>query len=203
MARIKRYKIARRLGPEIFEKTQGEKFALRESRRKVQKGKKRRGNVSGYGTQLLEKQKVRFMYGVNERQFARYIKEASSKEGAAAPRLFASLETRLDNVAYRMGFAPTRLAARQMVSHGHITVNGRKMRIPSHRVRVGDMIAIREQSKTAGIFNTLDESMKETKQPSWIHMDADMRGGKIASVPLPEETSLPFDLVSVIEFYSR
>ena len=132
-----KYKVCRRLGPGIYEKCQTEKFALAQSRKQAlsKMGGRRRRNVSQYGLQLMEKQKVRFTYGVNEKQFHNYVKEAlRSKDITPAERLYQMLEVRLDNVVFRMGLAPTRQASRQMVSHGHILVNGKRMKVPSYTV---------------------------------------------------------------------
>src|SRR5438128_843190 len=141
-----KYKIARRLGAPIFEKTQGQKYALHLER----KGKKRGFSKpkSEYGIQMNEKQKARFTYGLSEKQFSNYVKEALSKKSSnASGMIFEFLETRLDNIIYRLGFAPTRLGARQMVSHGHIAVNGKRVTVPSKRVYLGDKIEIVERSK--------------------------------------------------------
>ena len=127
-----RYKICKRLGNGVFEKCQTQKFTLSESRRSFQGRRPRQ--ISDYGKQLLEKQRVRFTYGITEQQFVNYVNSATKKEGDAAATLLSTLERRLDNVVYRLGLAPTRRAARQMVVHGHILVNGKKAAIPSHVV---------------------------------------------------------------------
>src|SRR5262249_14892440 len=130
MKTVSKYKLAKRLGASIFEKTQSQKFAIAAER--SAKNKKRSRGASEFGKQLLEKQKVRVTYGISERQFSNYIEDAmASKAGAPAEMLHRALELRLDNVCYRLGLASTRRAARQMVSHGHITVNGVKTTIPS------------------------------------------------------------------------
>jgi small subunit ribosomal protein S4 len=142
-----RYKIARRLGAPIFEKTQTAKF-------KARTGETRRPPMrSDFGKQLIEKQKARFTYGVSEKQFSSYVKTVlESKTSVPVQKLLEKLETRLDNVVYRSGFASTRQFARQVVSHGHVLVNGRKLNVPSYVVKPGDMISIREGSKSNGIF---------------------------------------------------
>ena len=139
-----KYKIARRLGHGIFEKTQTQKFALREGRRKESRERPR--PKSDFGLQMLEKQKARYSYGIGERQFAKYVAEALAKKTTKTDELlFERLETRLDNVAYRLHLAPTRQAARQMVSHGHFKLNGRRVNIPSILVRPGDKIELVEK----------------------------------------------------------
>lgn len=197
-----KYKIARRVGAPIFEKTQTQKYALRSERKKT-KGKFKKPQ-SEFGFQLNEKQKARFIYGLSERQFSNYVKEAISKKSTQTTQgIFENLETRLDNVVYRMGFAPTRFAARQMVSHGHITVNGRKSTIASMRTKIGDVIEVREGSKGKGIFATLDEKIKSANIPAWVGLDAEKKTAKIVGKPLLVQSDNMFDLNAVIEFYSR
>src|SRR5665213_1556341 len=141
-----RYKIAKRLGASVFEKAQTQKFALAAERvGRVRKGRPR--GASEYGKQLLEKQKVKVTYGVGERQFSRYVREAVEAGGNPVEHLHQTLELRLDNVLYRLGLAKTRRFARQMASHGHVTMNGRRINVPSAAVKVGDRIAVREGSR--------------------------------------------------------
>src|SRR3989344_5668080 len=143
-----RYKIARRIGPDIFPKTQSPKYALRTGR-VIVKGYGR----SEYGMQLKEKQRARFFYGLSERQFARYVSNAIAKKTMRDDEaLYLELETRLDNVIYRLGIAPSRQASRQMVSHGHFTVNDVRVTIPSYRVKAGDVIRVRKASQTKPLF---------------------------------------------------
>src|SRR3989344_7937940 len=155
-----KYKICKRLGGGVFEKCQTQKFALAEGRRKDRREGGGRRNLSDYGRQLLEMQRIRFMYGLGERQLYSYVKK--SREGATADPmapLYQRLELRLDNVVYRLGFAHTRRLARQMVAHGHIRVNGHRMTIPSHTVRVGDSIAVREGSQSGTLFTSVRERL--------------------------------------------
>jgi len=195
-----KYKIARRLGTGIFEKTQTQKYALREARRKI----KRSGPKSDYGLQLLEKQKARFSYGVNERQFSKYVKEAVAKKNMnSVDLLYKKLESRLDNVVYRIGFAPTRLAARQMVSHGHILVNAKKVTIPSYTVLLNDKVSIREGSKKSALFTSLSERIKERTMPTWINLNHDSKEAEIQGSPKLGPQDASFDLSAVVEFYSR
>ncbi|MEI8124007.1 MAG: 30S ribosomal protein S4, partial [bacterium] len=176
-----KYKIARRLGPSLFEKTQTQKFALRAGAKKPVM-KKRPGTT--FGVQLIEKQKARFTYGVGEKQFKKYVEVVLAKKGANINEAFLqTLECRLDNVAYRLGFAKTRQAARQFVSHGHIDVNGKRITIPSYKVSVGEIISIRERSKTSPLFKDLSENLKNQKVPSWLALNIDKKEGKIQGLP--------------------
>jgi small subunit ribosomal protein S4 len=198
-----KYKIAKRLGAPIFEKTQTQKFALSEQRGgRVKKGK-RGGMASDYKRQLIEKQKMRFSYGISEKQLSRYVKESFAKGHQPITELMARLESRLDNVVYRLGLAKTRRLARQLVSHGHVVVNGRRLNIPSHRVRVGDTVAIREQSKQSPLFLALNESLLTYTTPSWLNLNVKTLGGDKKSEPTYEPTETLFDPQLVLEYYSR
>ncbi len=199
-----RYKKARYLGAAVFRKTQTQKYAMR-SQQQV-KGKtmgKRRGNKSEYGRQMLEKQKARYSYGVGGGQFTKYVKAALQAEGDNARNLMRILEGRLDNVVVRAGFAPSREAARQMVSHGHITVNGQKVTIPSYSVKVGDKIAIREGSKKKALFAKLDEELAVVKAPVWLAVDPAVKVISVNGEPAAEMSDLLFDVRAVLEFYTR
>src|SRR3989344_5867967 len=172
MKTVKQYKICRRLGSGVFTKCQTLKFTLSEARHAKGLKGKRPKPLSSYGTQFLEKQKVRFTYGISEKQFGNLIKESVAHKGTpATDTLFELLERRLDNVVFRLGLAHTRILARQMVSHGHITVNGKKSTIPSQRVKIGDVIAVREGSKTSTLFVDLDKKLKDYVIPSWLKFD--------------------------------
>ena len=199
-----KYKIAKRLGASVFEKTQTQKFAIAEERAARNK-KGRRGNQTEFGKQLLEKQKVRMTYGLSEKQFSNYVATATSTHGAPpAETLHRLLEMRLDNIVYRLGLAPTRRAARQMVSHGHITVNGVKTTIPSRAMRVGDRIAVREGSKGAVLFENFAEKFNERPTlSSWLSWDAKKMEGGMQEVPTEEAASPAGDLIAVLSFYSR
>lgn len=197
----KKYKLCRRLGAGIYEKCQTAKFA--QSEPVVKKGKKG-GRRSDYGNQLIEKQKVRFMYGVREKQFSNYVDYAMehAKKGLSpAELLFRKLEERLDNVIYRLGFAHTRALARQMASHGHFTVNGKKLTIPSYAVKQGDVIAIREGSKTSALFKEAAVKLKALKKPEWLTFDDTALTAKVSGDPKNPDPFLNFQVV--IEFYSR
>lgn len=200
-----KYKIAKRLGASVFPKTQTQKFAIAEERAARNKKRGRRGNMTEFGKQLLEKQKVRMTYGLSERQFSNYVSQAMSTHGAnPAETLHRLLELRLDNVAYRLGLAPSRRAARQMVSHGHITVNGVKTTIPSRAMRVGDRIAVRDGSKAAGIFEGFAEKfMERPTLPSWLSWNPKAMEGGLNEVPTEASADTAGDLVAVLSFYSR
>ncbi len=198
-----RYKIARRLGAPIYEKTQNPKFAIREARRgrKEYKHPKQR---SEFGIQLIEKQKARLTYGMGERQFGRYVEESMTKKGVKpTDELYMMLESRLDNVVYRMGLAPTRAAARQMVNHGHINMNGKRVSIPSAQTKIGDVISIRERSTKKPLFAPLEERLKTYTCPSWIKFDNEKKTGTIQGAPKADTTTLQFSLPMILEFYSR
>ncbi len=198
-----KYKIGKRLGAAVFEKCQTQKFALSQSRSE-QNSKKRRGVRSEYGRQFLEKQKVRYTYGIMEKQFKNYVIRANKIKGTKPiENLYHSLEQRLDNVVYRLGLAPTRRASRQMVSHGHILLNGRKNTIPSAEVKVGDIIKIREGSKGSVLFATLEERLKDYTAPSWVTFDIKKGEGLVKQIPNYSRPELHFDLSGVLEFYSR
>ncbi len=197
-----KYKIAKRLGAPIFEKTQTQKFALSEAKT-VRKRTGRPGGMSDYKRQLLEKQKMRFTYGITEKQLRRYIDEALEHNEKPIGELMARLETRLDNVVYRLGIAKTRRLARQMVSHGHIMINGRRLNIPSHKVKVGDLVSVREASKSSPLFSGLAESLQNDRVKAWLALDQKKLEGKVVAAPTYEPTETLFDPQQVLEFYSR
>jgi small subunit ribosomal protein S4 len=197
-----KYKIAKRLGASVFEKTQTQKFALAQERRTKVRGRGR--GPTEYGKQLLEKQKVRMTYGISERQFGRYVREAVATHGAnPADVLHTTLEMRLDNVVYRLGLASTRRAARQMVSHGHITINGRKTTIPSRMVHIGETIAVREGSKSRVLFENFNEKFMERPLASWLMWNPKSMDGGVQQMPTTESAATAGDLVAVLSFYSR
>lgn len=196
-----KYKICKRLGASVFEKCQTQKFQLAEARAPRRTRSKRGG--SDYGLQLLEKQKGRFTYGLSESQFSRYAREAMEQKGASALGLLSRLERRLDNVVFRAGFAGTRRAARQLVSHGHVEVNGRRVNVPSFAVSGGDAVAVREKSRGSALFATRAEVMKETRTPAWMKFSDAGFAVKIEGEPSLAETEAPFSAATVIQFYSR
>lgn len=196
-----KFKIAKRLGAPIFEKTQTQKFALSEQRQG--RTRKRGGAMSDYKRQLLEKQKMRFTYGITEKQLRRYVNEATEKSHQPIALLMERLESRLDNTVYRLGLAKTRRFARQMVSHGHILVNGKKITVPSHRIREKDVISVREGSKNTQLFTTLAESHEAAGVPSWLQFDAKKLSGNVVGTPVYQATDFMFDPEQVMEYYSR
>lgn len=196
-----KYKICKRLGASVFEKCQTQKFQLAEARAPRKTSRKRGG--SDFGAQLLEKQKARFTYGLTESQFSRYVAEAMEAKGNNSTLLLSRLEGRLDNVVYRAGLVKTRRAARQMVGHGHILVNGRRLNIPSYKVEKSDVISVRPESRPSPLFANRTEAMAETKAPSWIKFEDNGFAIKVEDTPTIEETSAPFSAATVIQFYSR
>ena len=196
-----KFKIAKRLGAPIFEKTQTQKFALSQAR--GGKNRKRAGQTSDYKRQLIEKQKMRFSYGITEKQLRRYVNEALEKKGQPVPVLMERLESRLDNVVYRLGLAKTRRLARQIVSHGHIIVNGKRLGIPSHKMRVGDVVTIREGSKASPLFAQLADTHESAGVPSWLSLDVKKLSGSVIAVPVYNPAEALFDPEQVMEYYSR
>jgi len=167
-------------------------------------GFKRRSNQSEYGNQLKEKQKVKFLYGLREKQFRNLVAKAiAAKSAETSRRIVELLETRLDNVVYRLGFASSRKAARQIVNHGHIMVNGKKTNIPSRALKIGQQVSVRPQSLGLGIFRDLDLRLKKHQVPSWLNLKQDQREGHIVAFPSAEEVDTGANLNSIIEFYSR
>lgn len=197
-----KYRIAKRLGAGIFEQTQTQKFALSEARSAKTKKRGGRGG-SEYGRQLLEKQKVRFTYGITEKQLHSYAKVAYAAKNPSL-ELHRALEERLDSAVYRSGLASTRRAARQMTSHGHITINGTRVTVPSHRLKKGDVFAVREGSRSSVLFAHLGnpEIVKRTP-PQWLDVDTDAMKVKVDGETsyAPGESGL--DYSAVFEFYSR
>ncbi len=195
-----KFKICRRLGPGVYDKCQTAKFTPAVT--KGGPGGSRPKALTEYGKQLNEKQKIRFSYGVSERQLSNYVKKASNIKGAGtAEKFFESLESRLDNVVYRMGLASSRRGARQMVSHGHFLVNDTRVTVPSYEMKIGDVVKIREGSKIKKIFEGLAEKLKDYNAPLWLNFDVKKMEGSIKDKPKNNETFL--DLNVVLEFYSR
>lgn len=199
-----KYKIARRLGPAVFDKTQTQKFQLSEARHARGKGRGGRPKSrSDFALTLIEKQRVRFSYGITERQLVNYVKRASAiKVGSASDHLFVALESRLDNAVYRLGLANSRRLARQMVSHGHITVNGRKTTIPSYSLRIGDTISIREGSKKSALFLDLGKRLQNYSIPKWLKFDIEKMQATVEGTPVLEKDGA-INFGAVFEYYSR
>ena len=189
----------------MFEKTQTQKYAIRQGQRAERGGggKGRPKAKSDYGLGMIEKQKARYSYGLTAKQFGNYVKKATETKGNSSEILVRFLESRLDNVALRAGFAPTRQAARQMTSHGHLTVNGGIVTIPSYQIKVGDVIGIRAGSKAKPLFATLDEKLKAHKIPSWLKLDFDKKEITVEGLPHAPQSELLFNVGAVLEFFSR
>lgn len=197
-----KYKIARRLGSAVFEKTQTAKFSLNEQKKSKNLRQKRPSSV--FGQQLIEKQKVRFTYCIVEKQLKNYVKKViEASKTNQSDLLYKLLENRLDNVVLKTGFVKSRLLARQAVSHGHFTVNGTRVNIPSYSIKKGDVIAIREGSKSKKLFENVEKTLTETNTPSWLKVNAKDASVEITgeAVYVPQE--LHFDLNSVMEYYKK
>lgn len=162
-----------------------------------------RRKVSDFGLQLREKQKARRMYGVLERQFRRYFREAERRRGLTGENLLQILESRLDNIVYRLGFASSRAQARQLVRHGHFEVNYRKTDIPSYLVKPGDRIAVRDRSKNRVYFTDLVAEMEHHFLPEWLSVDVETLSGRVLALPTREQIEVPINEHLVIEYYSR
>ena len=200
-------RLCRREGMKLFlkgERCYGEKCAI--DRRNVppgQHGKGRKAKLLGYGLQLREKQKVKRMYGVLERQFRRYFEEADRKKGVTGETLLQLLEQRLDNIVYRLGFATSRQQARQLVRHGHFTVNGKRADIPSYSVRAGDLVAVRARSAKNPAIVYATEEVKGRGVPEWLELDGEQLTGRLAVVPTREQINLPVQEQLIVELYSK
>ncbi len=159
--------------------------------------------MSNYGIQLREKQKIRRVYMVNERPFKRYFESAEARPGVTGENLLRLLETRLDNVVYRMGFAASRAQARQLVGHGHFLVNGKRTNIPSYHVREGDRIEVRGTSRKTEYFKTIKDAIGGAQKPDWVAVDADKLIGTVSSLPTRDQMPLELNEQLVVEYYSR
>ncbi len=192
------YKKSRHLGFSTLEN--GKELARRPYAPGIH-GQDRKRKLSEYGVQLQEKQKVRFMYGLNEKQFAKTFKRATKMAGITGENLLQLLETRLDNVVYRMGMATTRRAARQVVNHGHITVNGIKVDIPSYTVKPGDVIAVKEQSLDHPAIKAAVEAT--LNRPAYVELDANKLTGKYLRYPERSELNPDINEALIVEYYNR
>jgi small subunit ribosomal protein S4 len=162
-----------------------------------------RSKTSDYGVQLREKQKVRRIYGILEKQFRGYFQEADRMKGVTGENLLSLLERRLDNVLYRLGFASSRTESRQLVRHGHFTVNGRKVNIPSIQIRVGDVIELREKSRKVAAVNDSLEAVVRRGIPQWLELERDAFKGIIKSLPVREDITTPIQEQLIVELYSK
>ena len=192
------YKQARRVG---FSVSETGKELARRPHGPGQHGNARKGKASDYGNQLKEKQKVRFMYGVNEKQFHKTFVEAEKMTGIHGTNFLRLLESRLDNLVYRIGFASTRRGARQLVNHGHVTVNGKKVDIPSYRVKVGDVISLKEDDKNLKVVNESLE--KVTKRVEFITYDENKKEATYVRLPERNELNADINEALIVEFYNK
>lgn len=170
--------------------------------RKVRRGG--RPTASEYGTQLAEKQKVKFLYGLRERQFKNLVSQASLYKGKdTTKRIIELLESRLDNIVFRLGFAQSRASSRQLVNHGHIMIGSRSVTIPSYQVKIGENIHIRPKSQSSARFRDLDLYLKKYEPPSWLSLDKNKKEGRLVIAPKADEINIGVNLNVIIEFYSR
>ena len=168
-----------------------------------QNGKDRKAKVVGYGLQLREKQKAKRMYFTQEGQFRNYFEKAARSKGVTGEMLLQQLERRLDTVIYRLGFGMSRRQARQLVRHGHVAVNGRKVNIPSFQTNVGDEITIREASRKLGVLEQAKEFAAHGTSPTWLEIDRDNYRGKVLALPKREDIQLPVNEQLIVELYSK
>ncbi len=203
-------KICRRVGTKLFLKGDrcfSQKCALvRRSYPPGQKPKRRRRNVSEYAKELQEKQKLKRWYHLREKQFRNYIQQAFKKRGQVEDTgafLIKKLESRLDNVVFRIGFTPSRIQARQLVSHGHFLVNGRKTDTPSFEVKKGDVISLSSRSQKKEVFKNLSTILKKKTSPSWLKVSSSKMEGEVIGEPSLDEVAPPAELSAIFEFYSR
>lgn len=194
-------KISRRYGVELFGASKA--FARRPFPPGQHGARAGRKKKSDYGIMMAEKQKLRYMYGVLEGQFRRYYQEASRRRGVTGDILLQLLETRLDNIIFRLNFANTRAAARQMVSHGHVRVNGKKVNIPSYCCRPGDVISIAAKARSQALANRFVDLATDATTPDWLEVDAAKLSAKMLRVPTVEEIAPIVNVQLIVEFYSR
>jgi small subunit ribosomal protein S4 len=196
-------RVSRRLGTNIWG-TKGETIAL--DKRPYPPGEhgrtRRRGNVSEYLLQLQEKQKARFSYGLTERQFRNLFAEASRRQGVTGENMLRFLELRLDNLVYRAGWAATRPQARQLVNHGHVDVNGRRVNIPSYRLRKGDEVSLRAKTREM-VMVQWNLDVLDRQAPGWVEMTSDGFGAKVRELPVREQIDVPIREQLIVELYSK
>ena len=199
-------RICRRLGDKLYlkgEKCYTPKCAFEKRPYPPGPRSQRRRKVSDRGLQLREKQRGRAVYGILERQFHRYYEEAVRRHGVTGENLIRTLELRLDNVAFRLGFADSRAQARQVVLHGHVTVNSRKAAIPSHVLKVGDEIGLTGRGQKSEYFKIVSENISSKEIPSWLRLDAAAMTGRVETLPEVEEIGAKFNTATIVEYYSR
>ncbi|MFH1551477.1 MAG: 30S ribosomal protein S4 [bacterium] len=200
-------KKCRRVGQKLFlkgERCFGQKCAMiRRPYAPGVHGKNQRRRISEYGQQLAEKQKVRNTYGISEKQFKKYFKEIVGQKGNKEDLLVQKIESRLDNVIFRLGWTQSRRLARQIVGHGHIMVNGRKVDIPSYHVKKDDVIKIKEKSKKSSLFQDLKMILKKYDTPVWLLLDKEKIEGKVQGQPKADDMGKIGEISMIIEYYSR
>jgi len=196
-------KIARRFGVNLGLKSNATKVARRINQMPGVHGLSKRSKAtSSFGKQLLEKQKAKFMYGLREKQFRRYVSEATRVKGDSSVNLQRMLEARLDNVVYRLGFAETRAQARQFVGHSLFYVNGKKMNIPSYAVKIGDVVSLKPTKEKKKIFENIEEKLSKKELLSWLSLDPAKKSGKVLNLPDEKDFERVFDVKLIIEYYS-
>ena len=200
-------RLCRREGMKLFlkgERCYTEKCAI-EKRNFVpgQHGKTRKQKIVGYGLQLREKQKVKRIYGVLESQFRNYFEEADRRKGITGENLLVMLERRLDNVVYSLGFAASRAQARQLVRHGHVLIDGRKVSIPSYQVKANESVVVKEGSRKNPMIRSSVETARGRGVPEWLELDAENVSGKVLRLPSREDIKLPIQEQLIVELYSR
>lgn len=199
-----KFKICRRVGDRVFGKCEGTKFTVSGTEKIRRGGKHPKGAPSEYALQLIEKQKARYTYGLTERQFSNYVQAIKSKSGSDKTLLlFKKLESRLDNIVYRLGLTTSRQASRQAVAHGHFLVNNKRSRVPSTNLRPGDKIGIHPSSRNKGIFANLGEKLRGHQTPEWLSFDVETMTGTIKGEPVKGQNDSVIDYSSILEFYSR
>ncbi len=199
-------RLCRREGVKLFlkgERCYSNKCAIEKRNYAPGQHGQRRSKQSEYGLQLREKQKARRIYGVLEGQFREYFSEAERKKGVAGENLLVILETRFDNVIYRLGFADSRAQARQFVRHNHFTLNGKKANIPSIQLKVGDVVQLKEGSKNSAIIKAIVDNLGTKTPPAWLELDVDNLSGKVVNLPTKEEIDIPVDEQMIVELYSK
>ena len=199
-------RLCRRVGEKLFlkgERCFTPKCAIERRRTPPGDRSQRRRRVSDHGIQLKEKQKARYMYGIMERQFSRYMDQAFKKPGVTGQYLMELLERRLDNVVFRLGFCDSRRQSRQLVLHGHFAVNGRKTKIPSYALGQGDVITWKESHKERDFFKAFTEDIPKRPVPQWLNLDTTNMSGTVAALPAAEDLEQAIDTRLIVEYYSR
>ena len=205
----KKCKTCRRLGAKLFlkgDKCLSPKCVMIKKPYPPASKKRRARAISEYGKELKEKQKLKNWYNLSERQFRNYVKKVLEKRGGAEDAgnlLIKKLESRLDNVVFRLGFTPSRVQARQIVNHGHFLVNGKKINIPSCQIKKGDIVSLSPKSREKVFFKSLPTILKKYKAPSWVKLNPEKLEGEIVGEPSLEEAAPPAEISAIFEFYSR